>query len=68
MFFNRPYDHARSSAPRFLLGALCGALFVLSFAGASLTLAGTGAGRSADLNDLRLNHVPQPSLRLGGTA
>lgn len=68
MFLNRPYDHARSSAPRFLLGGLCGALFVLSFAGASLTLAGTVGGRSADLNDLRLNPVPQASLRLGGTA
>lgn len=66
MFLNRPCDHARRSAPRFLLGALCGA--VLSFAGASLTLAGTVAGRSADFNDLQLNHVPQPSLRLGGTA
>jgi hypothetical protein len=41
---------------------------VLSFAGASLTLAGTVGGRSADFNDLRLNHVPQASLRLGGTA
>ena len=68
MFLNRPYDQARSPAPRFLLGALCGAVFVLSFAGASLTLAGTGAGRSADFNELRLNHAPQPSLHLGGTA
>jgi hypothetical protein len=68
MFLNRPNDYARSSAPRFLLGALCGALFVLSFAGASLTVAGTAGGRSADFNDLRLNHVPQASLRLGGTA
>jgi hypothetical protein len=68
MFLNRPYDHARSSAPRFLVGAVCGALFVLSFAGASLTLAGTVGGRSADFNDLRLNHLPQASLRLGATA
>jgi hypothetical protein len=68
MFLNRPYNHARSSAPRFLLGAARGALFVLSFAGASLTLAGTVGGRSAAFNDLRLNHVPQASLRLGGTA
>ena len=41
-----------------------GALFVFSFAGASLTLAGT-VGGAQDLNDLRLGHVPQPSLRLG---
>lgn len=64
MFFNRPFDRARHPASRFLLGALFGALFVFSFAGASLTLAGT-VGGAQDLNDLRLGHVPQPSLRLG---
>jgi len=59
MFFNRPFD--RAGNPRFLLGVHFGALFVFSFAGASLTLAGTVAGNSPALNELRLNHVPQPT-------
>ena len=65
MFFNRPFDRAGNPAPCFLLGALGGALFVFSFAGASLTLAGTVAGNSPALYELRLNHLPQPALALG---
>jgi len=69
MFLNRPFDQARVSAPRFLLGAGCGALLVLSFAGASLALSGAGSDRwRPEFNELRLNHVPQPMLRLGRTA
>jgi len=69
MFLNRPFDQVRSSAPRFLLGAGCGALLVLSFAGASLALSGAGSDRwKPNFNELRLNYVPQPTLRLGGTA
>lgn len=70
MFLNRPNHQARSSAPRFLLGAGCGALLVLSFAGASLALSVAGSDRwKPEFNELRLNHVPQTvALRLGRTA
>jgi hypothetical protein len=69
MFLNRPFDQPRASAPRFLLGAGCGAILVLSFAGASLALSGAGSDRwKPNFNELRLYHVPQAALRLDRTA
>jgi hypothetical protein len=69
MFPNRPYDHTRSSAPRFLLGAGCGALLMLSFAGASLALSLSGADDwKPGFNELRLNQAPRPLLPTRGLA
>ena len=69
MFPNPSVDYGRNSAPRFLLGAGCGALLVLSFAGASLALSHSGANDwKPRFNDLRLNQAPQPALIPGGLA
>lgn len=68
MFFNRPFDRARHPAPRFLLGAVFGAMFVVSFAGAGLTLAGVAAGHAPALEELRLDRVPRPAPALGRLA
>lgn len=63
MFLNRPDDYARSSAPRLILGAGCGALLILSFAGASLALSQSGAKSwKPGFNELRLNRAPRPAI------
>ena len=69
MFLNRPDDYVRSSAPRFILGAGCGALLVLSFAGASLALSQSGAKSwKPGFNELRLNRAPRPPIALRDVA
>jgi hypothetical protein len=69
MFLNRSDHYARRSAPRFILGAGCGALLVLSFAGASLALSQTGAKTwKPGFNELRLNQAPRPVLALKDVA
>ncbi|ODR98182.1 hypothetical protein AUC69_09675 [Methyloceanibacter superfactus] len=63
MFSNQSYRSARSSAPSFLFGAVCAAMLVLSFAGATLALSSGGfEPRRQGLNELRLHRVPQPRL------